>query len=304
MSATLSRVGAVPATIVDRGATSLEIQSGRRRTFSIRRNLNVILPGGFLLLVTLLTVFAPVIAPHDPNLLNMRMALTGPSSEHWLGTDQLGRDQLSRLLYGGQSTLYLAFAAVAATVTIGVVVGLASGYFGGKIDLFFSSILNMLLALPSLLLTLAILGIMGPGSRSFLVALIASGWVTHARIVRSAVLTLREQLYVEAAISAGASSFRVVARHLLPNLLTTVVVLATLDLGVLILTITSLSFLGLGVQPPTPDWGSMLNDARPYFSSVPLLVIVPGVTITAIVLAANLVGDGLRDLVDRGRRTR
>jgi peptide/nickel transport system permease protein len=270
----------------------------------IFRNLNVAIPGAFLALVGLLTVFAPVIAPHDPNLLNMRMALTGPSAEHWLGTDQLGRDQLSRLLYGGQSTLYLAVAAVTLTVAIGVVVGMAAGYFGGKLDLAISSVLNMLLSLPSLLMTLAILGIMGPGSKSFLVALVTSGWVTHARIVRSAVLSLREQLYVEAAVSLGASSTRVLFKHLIPNLITTIVVLATLDLGVIILTITSLSFLGLGVQPPTPDWGTMLNDARPYFSAVPLLVIVPGVTIAAIVLASNLLGDGLRDLVDRGRRTR
>lgn len=276
----------------------------RSRIPSIRRNLNVVIPGGFLLVVGLITVLAPVIAPYDPNELNMRMALTGPSGEHWLGTDQLGRDQLTRLMYGGQSTLYLAVMAVFATVTIGTVVGVVSGYFGGKLDLLTSSVLNMLLALPSLLLTLAILGIMGPGTRSFLVALVASGWVVHARVMRSAVLSLREQLYIEAALSLGATSGRVLARHLLPNLITTVVVLATLDIGVLILTITSLSFLGLGVQPPTPDWGTMLNDARPYFSAVPLLVIVPGVTITLIVLAANLLGDGLRDLVDSGRRTR
>jgi peptide/nickel transport system permease protein len=302
MSASVSSIGS-PAAVAGRTLAAPRARV-RGRIPSVRRNLNVVIPGAFLLLVLVITVLAPVIAPYDPNELNMSMALTGPSGEHWLGTDQLGRDQLSRLIYGGQSTLYLAVMAVIATVTIGTAVGLVSGYFGGKLDLLTSSILNMLLALPSLLLTLAILGIMGPGTRSFLVALVASGWVVHARVIRSAVLALREQLYIEAAVSMGAKPMRVLARHLVPNLVTTVVILATLDIGVLILTITSLSFLGLGVQPPTPDWGTMLNDARPYFSAVPLLVIVPGVTIAAIVLAANLLGDGLRDLVDHGRRTR
>jgi peptide/nickel transport system permease protein len=134
------------------------------------------------------------------------------------------------------------------------------------------------------------------------VALIGAGWVGHARIIRSAMLSLREHLYVEAAVGLGASSSRVLLRHLLPNVLTTVVILATLDIGALILTITSLSFLGLGVQPPTPDWGTMLNDGRPYFSAVPLLVIVPGIVIATVVLMGNLLGDGIRDLVDRGRR--
>jgi peptide/nickel transport system permease protein len=135
-----------------------------------------------------------------------------------------------------------------------------------------------------------------------LVALIGAGWTTHARLIRASVISLREQLYVEAAVSIGAGSARILTRHILPNLITTVVVLATLDLGVLMLTVSALSFLGLGVQPPTPDWGTMLNDARPYFSAVPLLVIVPGLTLTFVVLAANMLGDGLRDLADRGRR--
>jgi peptide/nickel transport system permease protein len=232
----------------------------------------------------------------------MQNTLSGPTWEHPLGTDQLGRDQLSRLLYGGRSTLALSFVAMLLTIAIGVVIGVVTGYFGGKIDLVISAVLTMLLALPSLLLTLAILGVMGPGTTSLLVALVGAGWVGHARIIRAAILSLREQLYVDAAVSLGASSGRVLVRHLLPNVLTTVVILATLDIGALILTITSLSFLGLGVQPPTPDWGTMLNDARPYFSSVPLLVIVPGVVIALVVLMGNLLGDGLRDLVDRGRR--
>jgi peptide/nickel transport system permease protein len=300
MSATVSSQGALA------GASAPAIPHPSlhraRRTWRIRRALPVMLPGGVLALIVLLTLLAPVIAPYEPTALDMQNTLSGPTWEHPLGTDQLGRDQLSRLLYGGRSTLALSFVAMLATITIGVLIGVVTGYFGGTIDLLISSVLTMLLALPSLLLTLAILGVMGPGTTSLLVALIGAGWVGHARIIRSAMLSLREHLYVEAAVGLGASSSRVLLRHLLPNVLTTVVILATLDIGALILTITSLSFLGLGVQPPTPDWGTMLNDGRPYFSAVPLLVIVPGIVIATVVLMGNLLGDGIRDLVDRGRR--
>lgn len=274
------------------------------RRFRWRSYLGVLVPGGVLALVVLLTIFASVIAPFDPNTVDMRNALAGPSRDHWLGTDQLGRDQLSRLLYGGRSTLALSGLAMLAISGIGAVVGISIGYFGGKLDLIISAFLTMLLSLPSLLLTLAILGIMGPGTISLFVALIGAGWVGHARILRASVLSLREQVYVEAAVSSGASTARVLARHILPNLLTQVIILATLDIGALILTITSLSFLGLGVQPPNPDWGTMLNDARPYFTAVPLLVIIPGVTIAVIVLCGNLLGDAIRDLADVGHRKR
>lgn len=276
----------------------------RARRFRLRKYAGVVIPGGVLALVVLVTIFASFIAPYDPNEVEMRSALASPSWDHWLGTDQLGRDQLSRLLYGGRSTLALSGLAMLAITAIGSVIGITIGYFGGKVDLVISAILTMLLSLPSLLLTLAILGIMGPGTTSLFVALIGAGWVGHARILRASVLSLREQVYVEAAVNSGASTLRVLGRHILPNLLTQVIILATLDIGALILTITSLSFLGLGVQPPTPDWGTMLNDARPYFTAVPLLVIVPGVTIAVIVLCGNLLGDAIRDLADVGHRKR
>src|SRR5215218_1666010 len=228
----------------------------------------------------------------------MTETLQGPTSDHWLGTDQLGRDHLSRLLYGGGKTLTMAGIAMLGTVALGLFFGMVAGYFGGTVDLVISQILNVLLSLPSLLLSLAILGVLGPGTSSLQLALIAAGWVGHARIFRAAVLAIREQVYVEAAVSIGASPFRVVGRHLLPNLITTVAVLATLDLGVMILTITSLSFLGLGVQPPTADWGTMLQEARQYFGQYPLLVVAPGVCISLVVVASNFLGDGIRDIVD------
>lgn len=261
-----------------------------------------LLPGAFLLLVVLAALCAPLLAPRDPDAIDMGAALAGPSAAHPLGTDQLGRDQFSRLLYGGRATLLLTAIGTVSIVTLGLTVGVVAGYAGGRVDLAISTLLTVLLALPSLLLTLAILGVLGPGTTSLLVALVGAGWVGHARIFRAAILGLREQPYVEAAVGLGASRARIVTRHLLPNLLPTVVVLATLDLGALLLTVSSLSFLGLGVQPPTADWGAMLNDARPYFGDLPLLVVVPGVCITAVALASNLLGDALRDLVDVGHR--
>jgi len=265
---------------------------------SARRHWTTCIAGGVLLLVVVLALLAPFIAPHDPNQISMTNTLAGPSREHLLGTDQLGRDHLSRLLYGGSTTLMMAGTAMVGTVALGLVFGVIAGYFGGTPDLLISQVLNILMALPSLLLALAILGILGPSTTSLLLALIAAGWVGHARIFRSAILSLREQLYIESAVSIGATQTRVVVRHLLPNLITTIAVLATLDLGVMILTITSLSFLGLGVQPPTADWGTMLQEARQYFGQYPLLVVAPGVCISLVVVASNFLGDGIRDIVD------
>jgi peptide/nickel transport system permease protein len=267
----------------------------------LRRLRPALIPGGFLLLTAILAVLAPVLAPYDPDALNMSAALEEMTAEYPLGTDQLGRDQLSRALYGGRTTLLLSALGTLGIIVIGLAVGLSAGYFGGHYDLVVSTILTVLLALPSLLLSLAILGILGPGSDSLLVALIAAGWASHARVFRASVLSLREQVFVEAAISLGSSSPRILVRHLLPNLWSSIIVLATLDFGTLLLTVSSLSFLGLGVQPPTSDWGVMLNDARPYFSQVPLLMVVPGFCIMSVALASNLLGDAIRDIVDVGR---
>ena len=279
---------------------------GHRRwsTTRIVRLLPIAVPGLVLVLTVLATVLAPWIAPYDPNALDMQAALSGPTSDHWLGTDQLGRDQLSRLLYGGRSTMLIAGLGVCGVIVIGLVVGTISGYFGGRIDLGISAVLNVLLALPTLLLTLAILGILGPGTNSLMLAIIGAGWVGHARIFRSSILSLRQRPYIEAAHAMGASSGLILRRHLWPNLFTTIVVMATLDVGALILTISSLSFLGLGVQPPTADWGTMLNDARPFVGQLPILAIVPGICISVVSLASNMLGDAIRDVVDIGRHNR
>jgi peptide/nickel transport system permease protein len=265
-----------------------------------KQHLSLLIPAGLLVAVVLASITASVLAPFDPNALNMQQMLAAPSLEHPLGTDQLGRDVLSRILYGGRTTIIMSLIGTAAIIGIGLVIGLTTGYVGGRFDLVVSTLLTVLLSVPSLLLTLAILGILGAGTETLLIALIGAGWVGHARIFRSSVLALRESIYVEAAESIGAGRGRILWRHILPNLLTTVVVMATLDLGALILTVTSLSFLGLGVQPPNADWGTMLNEARTYFGQYPILAIAPGVCITLVALLCNLVGDALRDIVDVG----
>jgi peptide/nickel transport system permease protein len=280
------------------GSSPIHLRRIRIPWASMRRHWTTWVSGGFLALIVILAILAPYIAPYDPNQISMTETLASPSWAHLLGTDQLGRDHLSRLLYGGSTTLMLAAIAMLGTVALGLFFGIVAGYFGGMTDLVVSQILNILISLPSLLLALAILGVLGPSTTSLLLALIAAGWVGHARIFRSVVLSLREQLYIESAVSIGATPARVVVRHLLPNLVTTIAVLATLDLGVMILTITSLSFLGLGVQPPTADWGTMLQEARQYFGQYPLLVIAPGICISLVVVASNFLGDGIRDIVD------
>lgn len=266
-----------------------------------KQRLGFIIPSALLGTMVVASLFANVLAPYHPNTLDVANMLAAPSSDHLLGTDQLGRDTLSRILYGGRTTMAMALVATLISITIGLVVGMTAGYFGGIFDLIVSNILTVLLAIPSLLLTLAILGIFGTGNSTLLIALVGAGWVGPARIIRSSVLSLRETVYVEAAQSIGANQGRILFRHILPNLITTVVVLATLDIGGLVLAISSLSFLGLGVQPPNADWGTMLNDARTYFGQYPFLALAPGVCISLVALLCNLVGDALRDMVDVGK---
>lgn len=243
-------------------------------------------------------ILAPVIAPRDPNEVDLAADLLGPGPQHLLGTDNLGRDVFSRLLYGARSTLGLAIPIALTVTAIGVVVGLAAGYFGGWIDAVVSALLNALFALPGLVLTLAILAMLGPGRLSLFAALIASGWVSFARIVRGPVLVTRESGFVESARAIGASDLRIIRRHVLPNIVGPILVLATLDLGTVVLSIAALSFLGLGERPPAAEWGSMLNDGRVYFRLHPHLMVLPGICIFLLVLGANLLGDSLRDLLD------
>lgn len=253
---------------------------------------------GMVLIFVVLAVAAPLFTPYDPADVNPARRLEIPSLEHPLGLDNLGRDIVSRLLFGSRWSLGTAALATVLIMTMGVAVGALSGYYGGLLDEALMRIVDVLLAFPSLVLALAIAGTLGPGILNVMIGLVSIWWVGYARIVRGLVLAMRERQFIEAAHCLGASDRRIIAYHILPNVLPPVVVLATLEMGALILAISGLSFLGLGAQPPTPEWGAMLNDGRSFLLNAPQLMIYPGAAISLVVIGLNLAGDGLRDVFD------
>lgn len=245
-----------------------------------------------------LSLAAPLIAPAAVDTVDVGNRFAGPSVPHPFGTDNLGRDTLSRILYGGRTSLLSAVAVTAAITTIGIVVGLLTGYFGGWLDAIVMRVVDVLLALPRLVLALAVTGVLGPGLPNLIAAIIAVGWADYSRVVRALVLGVRERPFVESARAVGASEARIVFRHIAPNLLGQVIVLSSLDLGAVLLTLAGLSFLGLGIRPPTPEWGSMLAEGKNFLDRAPQLMLYPGAAIAIVVLGFNLLGDGLRDLLD------
>ena len=276
--------------------------SGSRRR---RRRWNALLrePGtalGLFLVVSLLLagLLAPWLPLDDPTEINLPGRLLSPSPEHLLGTDHLGRDTFSRIIHGARMTLLAAAATLVLSMTIALTVGLLSGYHGGWPDTALMGVVDLLLAFPSLILALAVAGALGPGLFNVLLAAGAVWWVGHARIIRGVTLGARQMEYVTAARAAGAGNLRIILRHIAPNILGPIVVIASLDVGWIILGIAGLNFLGLGAQPPTPEWGAMLNDARPHLQTAPRLLLLPGAAIFVAVLGFNLLGDGLRDLLD------
>ncbi len=251
-----------------------------------------------VVLISSSAALAPMLAPHDPTAANFASRLSGPTAGHPLGTDNLGRDLLSRLLHGGRLSLSAAGLAAVLIVLVGLVVGMAAGYWGGALDGIVMRVVDVLLAFPSLILALAVVGVLGPGLPNILAGMTCVWWASYARLVRGLVLSLRERQYVRAAAALGASDSRILVRHVLPNVVPSVIVLATLELGQLILAVAGLSFLGLGVQPPTPEWGAMINQGRAFLHSAPGLILYPGLAAAATVLGFNLLGDGLRDALD------
>lgn len=244
-------------------------------------------------------LFAPWLAPQDPNAQDLAARLQGPFSPgHLLGTDSLGRDVLSRLIYGTRVSLVVGFAAVGISGAIGVVVGLLSGYFGGYVDTVFMRIVDAWLAFPFLLMAIAVVAILGPGLTNIVIALVITSWVVYARLVRGETLSLREREFVLSSKGLGASPISLMAKHILPNILPPILVVATLELGVVIVTEASLSFLGLGADASQPSWGSMLADGRAYITHAWWLATLPGLAIFLVVLAVNVLGDGVRDALD------
>lgn len=249
-----------------------------------------------LLMVT--GILAPVIAPNDPNLVNLEHKLKAPCKDFPLGTDHLGRCILSRLIYGTRISLSTAFIVMTITIAVSLIIGTGSGYLGGIVDNLLMRICDILLAFPNLILALAIVGMLGPSLVNVMIAMVAVQWVWYARIIRGMVLSVKESNFVLAARVCCTSGPLIVMRHILPNIISQIIVLATLDMGWIILNISGLSFLGLGVQPPTPEWGAMLNDGRQFIRSNPSLMIYPGLVILVVVLSFNLLGDALRDALD------
>ncbi|MDQ3692040.1 MAG: ABC transporter permease [Chloroflexota bacterium] len=273
---------------------------GRRLIFVRRCVSDRTLVTGTLIVLTFViaALAAPLITSHDPTEVDALAILAPPSPEHWLGTDNIGRDIFSRLVYGARWSLGASVLAATAIVVVGVTLGVIAGYFGGLIDDLLMRLVDVLLAFPSLVLALAIVGTLGPSLRNVLIGMVAVWWVDYARVMRGLTVGVREREFVAAAHCLGASSPRVMLRHILPNVVPSVIVLATLELGGLMLAISGLSFLGLGAQPPTPEWGTMLNDGRLFFQRAPQLMLYPGLAITLVVVGCNLVGDGLRDALD------
>jgi peptide/nickel transport system permease protein len=251
-----------------------------------------------LFLFALSALGAPLLAPENPAAQRLGEGLQGPSAAHPFGQDRLGRDILSRVLYGGRVSLLVGLVTVGVSLTVGATVGSISGYFGGWIDELLMRLVDIFLAFPGILLAIALTAVLGPSLRNVVIALSAMGWVGYARITRAQILTLRELEFVQAARALGAHPLRILFRHLLPNALSPLIIEATFGMAGAILSEAGLSFLGLGVQPPTPSWGSMMSEGRSYLLIAPHLTLFPGGVLALVVLALNFLGDGLRDLLD------
>ena len=248
---------------------------------------------------TVFALFAPWIAPQDPAYIDLPNRLASPSATHWCGTDELGRDILSRLIYGARISMLVGSCVVALSLFLGLVVGSAAGYYGGRVDRFVNIVvMNAFLSFPGILLAIAFVAFRGPGIFNLVLALSLGGWVGYARLVRAQVLAAREREYVEAARALGASDLRVITRHILPNIIQPIVVQAAIGMAGAILAEATMSFLGLGVPPPTASWGAMLNDGRAHLFDSPHLVIFPAMAVMLAVLSFNFIGDTLGDVLD------
>ena len=250
---------------------------------------------GVILLSNLL---APWVSPCDPNEADMRVRLQGASLEHPLGTDSLGRDMLSRVLYGGRSSMLVALAATVLSMALGMLLGVLGGYYGGMLDWCITAVANIFQGLPGTCLMIAIVGVLGPGIPNLLLALVLTSWAGFSRIVRTETLRIREEAYIEGMQALGAGNGRLLWRHIVPNMMANIIVLFTTRVGRCVLSIASLSYLGLGIKPPTPDWSVMISDARLNYRSAPHLIIVPGLCIFLLLFSINMLGDALRDLFD------
>lgn len=294
---------AAVAVAADDGGHDVGASAASARLLRKFANNKAALAGTIILaILVFLAIFAPLLSPYDPIQLNLAQAFQPPSWQHWFGTDNLGRDMLTRIMYGGRYTLLIGVVAVAIATVIGVPLGLLSGYFGGMADMVIQRVADIMLSFNPFLLALVLVAVMGVGVESVTVAAGIGVVPQFIRIARAQALTIRETDYVEAAVNFGEKSGAILWRHILPNTLTPIVVYATLNIGTTILIAAGLGFLGLGVQPPTAEWGSMLGEARSYIFHAPYQMTFPGLAIFLAVFSFNLLGDGLRDALDPNLR--
>ena len=263
-----------------------------------RRNRLALAGAGVVGLLFILSFLAPLVTPYDPARLDAWHVLLPPSGSHWFGTDELGRDVFTRIVYGARISLKVGFVAVGIATLIGTAVGLVAGFYGGWLDSLLMRLVDIMLCFPTFFLILAVIAMLEPSIWYIMIIIGLTGWMGVARLVRAEVLTLREREFVLAARALGASDFRIITRHILPNALSPVLVAATLGVAGAILTESALSFLGIGVQPPTPSWGNILTAGKDYIEFAWWLSLFPGLAILVTVLAYNLLGEGLRDALD------
>jgi len=272
-----------------------------RRSVALNARHNPLAAIGVVLVVifVIFAIFAPWIAPQDPASINLTTRLSLPTQAHFFGTDELGRDIFSRIVFGARISMIVGSCVVLASLSLGLIIGSVAGYYGGAIDRFVNVVLmNAFLSFPGILLAIAFVAFRGPGIFNLVLALSLGGWVGYARLVRGQVLAAREREFVEAARALGASDVRIVVRHILPNIIQPVIVQAAIGMAGAILAEATMSFLGLGVPPPTASWGAMLNDGRAHLFDAPHLVLFPALAVMLAVLSFNFIGDALRDYLD------
>lgn len=250
------------------------------------------------LAIAAVTIFAPWIAPKDPYDAVMSDSLKAPDRTNLFGTDKLGRDVLSRVIFGTRASLVMTLTLVAVVFVIGTVLGILAGFFGGIVDEMIMRIADMMISFPGLVLAIAIAGLLGPNMVNAVIAIAAVSWTKYARLARSLVLKIKKNLYIKSALVIGTRKWDIIIRHVVPNMITTMIVTAATDIGTMMLELAALSFLGFGAQAPTPEWGLMLNEGRTYLSKAPWLMIYPGLAIVIVVIVFNMLGDSIRDILD------
>ena len=280
-----------------------ERTSQRKRTWArFARHKGALFGVAIVVLLVIVALTAQWIAPYNPNETNLRLRGASPSGEHVFGNDDIGRDILSRIMYGARVALMVGILSTTIAVTNGVLVGATAGYFGGWVDFVLSRLIDTLMAFPILALLLTLSALLGPSLRNVIIIVGVTFWASYARVIRAEVLSLRERDYVLAARASGAGDGRIILRHIVPNAIGPVIILASLAVGGVIIFESALSFLGMGISRPTPSWGTMLSDGRDHIRNYPHIAIAPGLAIALTVLAFNLIGDGLRDALDPRER--